>query len=123
MPGVGGLGAAKIIGETAGMSRFRSRAAFARHNGTAPVPVWSGNDVRHRLSRGGNRQLNAAIHRIAITQLRIDPRGQAYIAHRRAAGDTKPEAMRALCRRISDDVYRRLRADELVLAARLPHAA
>jgi transposase len=112
LPGVGGLTAAKIVGETAGMTRFRTKGAFARHNGSAPVPVWSGNETRHRLSRGGNRQLNAALHRIAITQIRMDPRGQAYFTHRREAGDTKSEAIRALCRRISDEVWRRLRAEE-----------
>ncbi len=112
LPGCGPLTAAKIVGESAGISRFRSKEAFARHNGSAPVPVWSGNVTRHRLSRGGNRQLNVALHRIAITQMRIDPRGRAYIAHRRDAGDSKTEAIRALRRRISDEVFRRLSADE-----------
>lgn len=121
LPGCGRLTAAKLVGETAGIGRFRSAAAFARHNGSAPLPVWSGNDVRHRLSRGGNRQLNVALHRIAITQLRIDPRGQAYLAHRRGQGDTKTEAIRALRRRISDEVYRRMRHDERLRAT--PRAA
>jgi transposase len=112
LPGCGPLTAAKIVGEAAGIRRFRSSAAFARHNGTAPVPVWSGNAPRHRLSRGGNRQLNLALHRIAITQMRIDERGRAYIDHRRAAGDTRTEAIRALRRRLSDEVFRRLSADE-----------
>src|SRR6266540_4316332 len=67
--GCGPLTTAKLVGETAGVGRFRSAAAFDMHNGTAPVPVWSGNVVRHRLNRGGNRQLNVALHRIAITQL------------------------------------------------------
>lgn len=111
LPGCGPLTAAKLLGETADISRFRSKEAFARYNGTAPVPVWSGNVARFRLSRGGNRQLNVAIHRIAITQMRIDPRGRAYIDHRRASGDTKTEAIRALRRRISDEVYRRMRHD------------
>jgi transposase len=66
LPGCGELSAAKIIGEVAGAERFRSRAAFARWNGTAPIPVWSSNTTRHRLNRGGNRQVNAALHRIAI---------------------------------------------------------
>jgi transposase len=123
LPGVGGLTAAKIVGETAGMTRFRSKEAFARHNGSAPIPVWSGNDTRHRLSRGGNRQINAALHRIAITQLRMDPRAQAYVTRRREAGDTKTEAIRALCRRISDEVYRRLRADEQARSVALRLAA
>ena len=114
--GCGPLSAAKIVAETAGIGRFRSRAAFAAHNGTAPIPVWSGNLVRHRLNRGGNRQLNAALHRIAITQLRCPGPGQAYVAKRLAAGDTKTEAIRALRRRLSDEVYRRLQADEAARA-------
>lgn len=123
LPGCGPLTAAKIVGETAGVGRFRSAAAYARHNGTAPVPVWSGNAPRHRLSRGGNRQLNCAIHRIAITQLWADERGRAYIARRRAAGDSKTEAIRALRRQISNEVYRRLRADETARSRELPAAA
>jgi len=112
LDGCGALTAAKLVGETAGVGRFRSRAAFAMHNGTAPVPVWSGNHQRHRLNRGGNRQLNPALHRIAITQLRRDGPGRDYLQRRMAAGDTKTEAIRALRRRISDEVYRRLHADQ-----------
>jgi transposase len=112
LPGCGPLTAAKIVGETAGVSRFRSAAAFARHDGTAPVPVWSGNVTRHRLSRGGNRQLNAALHRIAITQVRLGGNGAAYVRKRMAAGDTKREALRTLKRRISDEAYRRMCHDE-----------
>jgi transposase len=110
--GCGALSAAKIVGETAGMGRFRSSAAFARHNGTAPIPVWSGNRERHRLNRGGNRQLNAAIHRIAITQMQRPGPARDYIDKRRAAGDTKTEAIRALRRQISNEVYRRALTDE-----------
>ncbi len=109
--GCGALSAAKLVGETAGVGRFRSRAAFARHNGTAPIPVWSGSE-RFRLNRGGNRQLNAALHRIAITQMQRPGPARDYIERRRAAGDTKTEAVRALRRRISDEVYRRLCQDE-----------
>lgn len=123
LPGCGPLTAAKIVGETAGIGRFRSKEAFARHNGSAPVPVWSGNNVRHRLNRGGNRQLNAALHRIAITQMRIDDRGRAYLDRRRAAGDTRTEAIRALRRRISDEVFRRLQADEYARPTALAAAA
>jgi transposase len=123
LPGCGPLTAAKIVGEAAGISRFRSKEAFARHNGSAPVPVWSGNVTRFRLNRGGNRQLNLALHRIAITQMRIDERGRSYLEHRRAAGDTKTEAIRALRRRISDEVYRRLRADEAARVMPLAAAA
>ena len=116
--GCGPLTAAKLMGETAGIGRFRSSAAFARHNGSASLPVWSSHTVRHRLSRTGNRQLHLALHRIAITQLRLADRGRAYVEHRRAMGDTKPEAIRALHRRISDEVYRRMRADEASWIAR-----
>ena len=118
LEGCGPLTAAKLVGEAAGIGRFRSRAAFARHNGTAPVPVWSANTGRHRLSRTGNRQLNLALHRIAVTQIRLDGRGRDYLAKRMAAGDSKTEAIRALRRRISDEVYRRMRHDEADRAAR-----
>ena len=110
--GCGALTAAKVIGETAGAARFRSKAAFARHNGSAPIPVWSGNSDRHRLNRGGNRQLNAALHRIAITQMQKPGPARDYIDKRLAGGDTKTEAIRALRRKISDEVYRRLILDE-----------
>jgi transposase len=115
--GCGPLTAAKLVGETAGIGRFRSRAAFARHNGSAPLPVWSGNTERHRLSRTGNRQLNVALHRIAITQLQREGPGRTYLEHRRAQGATKTEAIRALRRRISDEVFRRMRHDEAARAA------
>jgi transposase len=112
LPGCGALSAANIMGEVAGASRFRSKAAFAQWNGTAPIPVWSGNDTRHRLHRGGNRQVNAALHRIALTQWRgVGPR-RDYVLHRIASGDSKTEALRLLRRRLSDEVFRRLRADE-----------
>ena len=121
--GCGHLTAAKLVGQTAGITRFRSRAAFARHNGTAPVPVWSGDTVRHRLNRGGDRQLNVALHRIAITQLQREGPGRAYLAKRMAAGDTKTEAIRALRRRLSDEVFRRLQADATARAGGLTAAA
>jgi len=124
LPGCGPLSAAKLVGQVAGATRFRSAAAFARHNGSAPLPVWSANSVRHRLSRKGDRQVNVVLHRIAITQMRLGDRGRAYYDHRRAAGDSKTEAIRALRRRISDEVYRRMRHDEQVRAAlRAPLAA
>jgi transposase len=111
LAGVGALTAAKIVAETADVRRFRSKDAFARHNGTAPLPVWSGNRVRHRLSRTGNRQLNAAIHRIAITQMRIHDDAKTYLERRIAKGNTKTEAIRALKRKLSDVVYRALMVD------------
>jgi transposase len=109
--GCGVLTAAKILGETAGVRRFRSHHAYARHNGTAPLPVWSGNRERHRLSRIGNRQLNAAIHRIAITQAHYHPEARALLQRRRANGDSVRESIRVLKRRLSDVVYRALLAD------------
>lgn len=111
MPGCGVLTAAKIVGETAGIDRFHSKDAYARHNGTAPLPVWSSNQHRHRLSRTGNRQLNAAIHRIAITQKRCHPDARTYIEKRTTMGNTPTEALRALKRRLSDVVYRNLLTD------------
>ena len=115
LPGCGALTAAKLIGETAGVARFKSEAAFARHNGTAPIPVWSGNTAgRVRLNRCGNRQLNAAIHRIAITQIGMtDSAGQTYYRKRLAAGSSTTEALRCLKRRLSRIVYTRLQADRL----------
>jgi transposase len=70
IPGCGVLGAAVFLGETAGASRFRSPGAYARFNGTAPIPVWTGNNVKVRLNRGGNRTVNWALHMMAVTQAR-----------------------------------------------------
>jgi transposase len=100
-PGCGALTAAKLIAETTGVARFRSEACFAMHAGVAPIPASSGRTDRHRLCRGGNRQLNAAIHRIAITQLRLAGPGQVYYRRRRAQGDSTGDAVRALKRRIT----------------------
>lgn len=111
IPGCGVLGAAAIIGETAGVTRFASKAAYARFNGTAPIPVWSGNKVRVRLNRGGNRTINHALHMIAITQIRLGGEGSAYYAKLQACGKSTTEAKRLLRRRISDRVYQALRAD------------
>jgi transposase len=115
--GVGALTAAKIVAEVADVRRFKSKDAFARHNGTAPLPVWSGNRERHRLSRTGNRQLNAAIHRIAITQARCHDDAKAYLQRRHEHGNTKTEALRALKRRLSDVVFRALFEDAQTVTA------
>ena len=109
--GIGGLAAAKMVVEVADVRRFKSKDAFARHNGTAPLPVWSSNHERHRLNRTGNRQLNAAIHRMALTQLRYSASAAACVERRLVAGSTKPDAIRALKRRLSDVVYRAMIAD------------
>jgi len=120
LPGCGPLTAAKVVGETAGADRFKSRAAFARWNGTAPIPAWSGSE-RFRLSRSGNRQVNAALHRIAVTQWRGVGPGQAFIEQRMAEGKTKTAAIRLLRRRLSDEVLRRLRSDQAARAQTDPH--
>lgn len=113
--GVGALTAAKIVGEIGNIERFGTPDKFARHNGTAPIPASSGNSTRHRLSRDGNRQLNAAIHRIALTQQRRHPDAIAYTQRRIALGNTKREARRSLKRRLSNVVYRALIADAQLL--------
>lgn len=111
IPGCGPLTAAKLVGEAADITRFKNRDAYAMWAGTAPIPVWSANNQRFRLNRGGNRQTNAAIHRIAITQLRIHPDAQAFIARRLEAGSTKREALRLLKRKLANVVYRTLLND------------
>jgi transposase len=89
LPGYGVLTAAKVVAEVAGVGRFRSEAALAMHAGVAPLECSSEAWQRHRLSRVGNRQLNAALHRIAVTQLRVHPAAQAYLMRQRAAGKSK----------------------------------
>lgn len=112
LPGVGVLTAAKLVGESAGITRFKSEAAFARHAGIAPIPVWSGNTAgRVRLTRSGNRQLNAAIHRIAVTQIRMDGLGKTYYEKKKAEGMSTPEALRCLKRRLARVVFNTLKTD------------
>ena len=90
------LTAAKLLGETGDPRRIRSAPAFARMSGTAPVPASSGQTSRHRLNRGGNRQLNRALYTIALTQARTDPRAKTYMARRIAEGRSWLEALRCL---------------------------
>jgi transposase len=111
IPGCGALTAAKLIGEAADITRFKNRDAYAMWAGAAPIPVWSANPNRFRLNRGGNRQTNAALHRIAITQMRIHPDAQAFITRRLETGSTKREALRLLKRKLANVVYRTLHAD------------
>jgi transposase len=113
VPGCGVLSAAMILGETAGAHRFRSKDAYARFTGTAPIPVWSGSTSgKVRLNRGGNRTINTALHMIAITQIRDAGPGHDYVGRLQAAGKTRTEAIRLLRRRLSDAVFAALRADE-----------
>src|SRR5687767_350741 len=95
-PGFGPLTAAKLVGEVAGAGRFATDAKLARAAGVAPIPVSSGKTNRHRLDRGGNRQINATIHRIAVTRLRCHPETQDYIARKRSEGKSTKEAIRCL---------------------------
>lgn len=106
IPGVGPLVAAKILGETHDVRHFRSAAAFAAHAGTAPVPASSGNTHRHRLARGGNRQLNRALFTIAMVQARWHPDGRDYLARKRGEGKTAAEDRRCLKRHLAAVVYR-----------------
>lgn len=112
IPGIGVITAARIIGETGDIRRFRSPAAYARHNGTAPVPASSGTRDVHRLSRGGNRQINAAIHRAAITQARCHQPAITLLQRRAdTIRETRKAALRVLKRHLSDVVYRALHTD------------
>jgi transposase len=124
VPGCGPLTAAKIVGETAGVDRFRSEACFAMFTGTAPIPVWSGNTAgRVRLNRGGNRQVNAALHRIAITQVRLGGPAKIYLDRQRAAGKTSTEAYRSLRRHLARLIYATLNNNTAAPGAQLPVAA
>ena len=96
--GCGTLTAATLIGRTAGAERFETDARFARQAGTAPIPVSSGKRDRHRLHRGGDRQLNRALHTIAITRAQRDPETRAYLDRKIAEGKTRKEALRCLKR-------------------------
>ena len=104
-PGFGPLTAAKLVGEIAGAGRFASDAKLARSAGLAPIPVSSGKTNRHRLDRGGNRQINAAIHRIAVTRARCHPETQRYMARRTAEGKTHREALRCLKRHLARRIW------------------
>ena len=106
--GCGVLTAAKLIGEIAGIARFTSDAKLARIAGSAPIPASSGRIDRHRLDRGGNRQLNCALHRLAITKGRLDPQTAAYLARKQSEGKSRREALRCLKRHLARRVWRLL---------------
>ncbi|MGH9261847.1 MAG: IS110 family transposase [Acidimicrobiales bacterium] len=109
--GVGPIMAAYLIGYSGAVGRFPSAGHYARYNGTAPIQASSGPKTRHRLNPRGNRQLNHALHIAAVTQVRNNTPGRAYYLRKQAEGKSKKEAMRALKRRLSDAVYRRLLTD------------
>lgn len=118
IPGCAELTAAKLYGETAGITRFAHEAKFAMHAGVAPIPVWSGSTRgRVRLNKAGNRQLNAALHRIAVTQLQREGLGRTYYDKRLAAGDSTTEALRCLKRRLARVVFNTLKKNQSIPAA------
>ena len=109
--GIGPSGAARLLVEVGDITRFPDRGHFASWNGTAPIDASSGDHVRHRLSRAGNRQINRTLHIMATVQLRNPTEGRAYYDRRKADGKTSMEAWRALKRRLSDLVYRTMLDD------------
>jgi transposase len=111
LPGVGPIVAARVLADVGDVTRFADRNRFASWTGTAPIEASSGQTVRHRLSRAGNRRMNHMIHIAATTQIRLDTEGRAYYRRKLTAGKTRMEAMRCLNRRISDALYRQLVAD------------
>ena len=111
LPGVGVIVAGRVLTEVGDVTRFADRNRFASWTGTAPLEASSGETVRHRLSRAGNRRMNHMIHIAATTQIRLDTEGRAYYRRKLAAGKTRMEAMRCLKRRISDALYRQLVVD------------
>jgi transposase len=114
LPGVGPVVAARTLADVGNVARFADRNRFASWTGTAPIEASSGEIVRHRLSRAGNRRMNHMIHIAAATQIRLNTEGRAYYRRKLAAGKTRAEARRCLKRRISDAIYRQLLADAAV---------
>jgi transposase len=106
--GCGPLVAAILIGRTAGAERFAGDASFARQSGTAPIPCSSGERTQHRLNRGGDRQLNHALHIIAVSRARHDPDTKAYLERKEAEGKTKKGALRCLKRHLARRFHRLL---------------
>ena len=116
--GIGPVIAGRLLGRTRRAGRFRSASAFASYAGVAPIEVASGDHTRHRLPRGGDRQLNLALHIVALTQVRMrESTGRAYYDTKVAAGKSHNEAMRCLKRQLADRVWRLMLADEHRLAA------
>jgi transposase len=111
--GVGPVIAGRILAEVGDITRFATKDKFASYNGTAPIDASSGDQVRHRLSRAGNRKINHALHMMAVTQIRYPGTdGRRYYERKRTEGKTPKEALRCLKRRLSDRVYRQLVRDQ-----------
>src|SRR5512142_497700 len=120
--GIGPAGAARLLVDVTTITRFPSKAHFASWNGTAPLDASSGEQIRHRLSRAGNRRVNHVLHIMAIVQLRNDTPGRAYYRRLLARGKTPMEALRCLKRRLSDAVYRQMLTDQLAAITPPPQA-
>jgi transposase len=114
LPGCGPLSAAKLLCEIGPIDRFRTDAQLARHAGVAPLDASSGKHQRHRLDRGGNRQLNCALHRIAVTQGRVHPPARAYLERKQSEGKTRREEIRCLKRQLARTVYTTLKNEPLL---------
>ena len=110
LPGCGAITAAKLLAEIGPIGRFDTDAQLARHGGVAPLEASSGRIQRHRLDRGGNRQLNCALYRIAITQGRYYPEARAYLERKQAEGKSRREAIRCLKRQLARVVFNTLKA-------------
>ncbi len=125
LTGVGPVVAARILADVGDVARFADRNRFASWTGTAPLDASSGEQIRHRLSRAGNRKMNHVLHIAAACQARLDTPFRGYYRRKLAQGKTRPEAMRCLKRRISDAVYRQLLADarRAAIAAAEPEGA
>ena len=111
LPGCGALSAAKLLSEIGPIERFGSDAQLARHAGAAPLEASSGKQRRHRLDRVGNRQLNCALHRIAITQGRVHAPARAYLERKQNEGKSRREAIRCLKRQLARTVYTTLKSE------------
>lgn len=114
LPGCGSLTAAKLLCEIGPIQRFQSDAQLARHAGVAPLDASSGKHQRHRLDRGGNRQLNCALHRIAVTQGRVHGPAKAYLERKQSEGKSRREALRCLKRQLARTVYTTLKSEPLL---------
>ena len=107
-PGIGPVTAAVALTSWSHLGRIRSEAAFASLAGASPIPASSGNTVRHRINRGGDRRLNRALHMAIVTRMRMDPRTRAYVERRTAEGRTLREIRRCLKRYLAREIYRHL---------------
>ena len=109
-PGIGPVTAAVAMTAWSHLGRIRSEAAYASLAGVNPIPASSGNTVRHRINRGGDRRLNRALHMAVVTRMRMDPRTRTYVERRTGEGRTQREIRRCLKRYLAREIYRRLNA-------------